>query len=114
MLQESACQGLKVIGDLVQGGKQAGKPAPAARVGSPLGPNGQQAKGAGRIDLGKAGSIACLEELEEAGKKKQMAEWSSDRYAARSALESLTSPCHWNVQKTACLMGTLRLQSKRR
>ncbi len=54
-------------------------------MGSPLGPNGQQAKGAGRIDLGKAGSIACLEELEEAGKKKQMAEWSSDRYAARQA-----------------------------
>ena len=36
-----------------------------------------------KISLGKAGSIACLEELEEAGKKKQMAEWSSDRYAAR-------------------------------
>ena len=39
-----------------------------------------------RISMGKAGSIACLEELEEAGKKKQMAEWSSDRYAARQAL----------------------------
>ena len=78
---------------VLQGGKQAGKATPAgAKVGSPLGPNGQQGKGAaqqgkgaGRIDMGKAGSIACLEELEEAGKKKQMAEWSSDRYAARSA-----------------------------
>ena len=59
-------------------------------MGSPLGPAGQRGqvpdpKVTSRIDLGKAGSIACLEELEEAGKKKQMAEWSSDRYAARRA-----------------------------
>lgn len=78
---------------VLQGGKQAGKPV-SAKVGSPLGPNGQQPKGAGRIDMGKAGSIACLEELEEAGKKKQMAEWSSDRYAARSAPRSLSSSCY--------------------
>ena len=39
---------------MLQGGKQAGKPV-SAKVGSPLGPNGQQAKGAGRIDMGKAG-----------------------------------------------------------
>ena len=76
------------MGDaLLQGGKQGGKPA-GTKVGSPLNPNGQQQqpKAPSRIDLGKAGSIACLEELEEAGKKKQMAEWSSDRYAARQAL----------------------------
>ena len=38
------------------------------------------------MHMGKAGSIACLEELEAAGKKKQMIEWSSDQYAARSAI----------------------------
>ena len=73
---------------------QGGKALPAgAKPGSKLSLHGrpqQQPKspGPGRIDLGKAGSIACLEELEEAGKKKQMAEWSSDRYAARQALLS--------------------------
>ena len=44
---------------------------------------GGKKEGAGRIHMGKAGSIACLEELEAAGKKKQMIEWSSDQYAAR-------------------------------
>ena len=43
-------------------------------------------EGAGRAHMGKAGSIACLEELEAAGKKKQMIEWSSDQYAARCAI----------------------------
>ncbi len=46
---------------------------------------GGKKEGAGRIHMGKAGSIACLEELEAAGKKKQMIEWSSDQYAARWA-----------------------------
>lgn len=55
-----------------------------------------------RIDMGKAGSIACLEELEEAGKKKQMAEWSSDRYAARCVLFPLS-----NITSSAPLLGAL-------
>ena len=78
LLEQLTHQDIKVHGAL-QGGKQASKATPAAKVGSLLGPNGQQAKGTGRIDMGKAGSIACLEKLEAAGKKKQMAEWSSDR-----------------------------------
>ena len=68
--------------------KLPGKAVPS-RQGSNLGPNAQQSKVGTRISMGKAGSIACLEELEEAGKKKQMAEWSSDRYAARQARTSL-------------------------
>ena len=69
---------------LQSSGKLPGKAVPS-RQGSNLGPNAQQSKVGTRISMGKAGSIACLEELEEAGKKKQMAEWSSDRYAARQA-----------------------------
>ena len=52
---------------------------------------GGKKEGAGRIHMGKAGSIACLEELEAAGKKKQMIEWSSDQYAARCVSCRLTS-----------------------
>ena len=83
---------IKSDAHLLQGGKQGGKALPAgAKAGSPLNPNGQQQpKAPSRISMGKAGSIACLEELEEAGKKKQMAEWSSDRYAARHARSPAT------------------------
>ena len=54
-------------------------------------PEGAKKEGAGRIHMGKAGSIACLEELEAAGKKKQMIEWSSDQYAARCAIRRCLS-----------------------
>jgi hypothetical protein len=60
-----------------------------------------------RIDMGKAGSIACLEELEEAGKKKQMAEWSSERYAARCVSSPLTNPINSAPQLGAWENGSL-------
>ena len=64
---------------MLQGSGKLPTQGSAGKVAS----EGGKKEGAGRIHMGKAGSIACLEELEAAGKKKQMIEWSSDQYAAR-------------------------------